>query len=125
VARRLGSAVVHPSCSANHLQLAPKLHALAAALADKAVTPAMANCCGFAGDRGFLHPELTRSALADGPPRWRRGYDAYFGSNRTCEIGSTCQPDTTTSRSSVLEGSRDRPLGDRPAGERSRRRFAR
>ncbi len=88
VARRLGSAVVHPSCSANHLQLAPKLHALAAALADKAVTPAMANCCGFAGDRGFLHPELTRSALADEAAEVAQGeYDAYFGSNRTCEIG--------------------------------------
>jgi D-lactate dehydrogenase len=88
VTRRIGSAVIHPSCSVNHLKLAPKLHALAAALADKAVTPATANCCGFAGDRGFLHPELTRSALADEAAEVAQvDYDAYFGSNRTCEIG--------------------------------------
>ena len=48
-----------PSCSAQHLGLAKKLHAIAAALADEAVVPAAAACCGFAGDRGFLHPELT------------------------------------------------------------------
>ena len=41
---------------------AEKLHAIAAALAERAITPAAAGCCAFAGDRGFLHPELTRSA---------------------------------------------------------------
>ena len=45
-------------------------------------------CCGFAGDRGMLHPELTASAtsreagdVADGD------FDAYVSCNRTCEIG--------------------------------------
>jgi len=53
-----------------------------------AVTPASANCCGFAGDRGFLHPELTRSATAEEAAEVaERDYDAYLGSNRTCEIG--------------------------------------
>ncbi len=88
VHRRVGSAVLHPSCSAQHLGLAKKLHAIAAALADEAVVPAAAACCGFAGDRGFLHPELTASATADEAAEVRlRDYDAYLGSNRTCEIG--------------------------------------
>jgi D-lactate dehydrogenase len=88
VHRRVGSAVLHPSCSAQHLGLAKKLQAIAAALADEAVVPAAAACCGFAGDRGFLHPELTASATADEAAEvGRREYDAYLGSNRTCEIG--------------------------------------
>jgi len=88
VGRKLGSAVVHPSCSTQHLGVAKKLSGIAAALADSAVTPAAANCCGFAGDRGFLHTELTRSATEDEAAEVAaRAYDAYLGSNRTCEIG--------------------------------------
>ena len=56
ITTKLRSAVVHPSCSTQHLGVAKKLHGLAAALADEAVTPASAACCGFAGDRGFPAP---------------------------------------------------------------------
>jgi len=88
ISRRVGAAVVHPSCSTQHLGIAGKLHALAAALADDAVTPTTAGCCGFAGDRGFLHPELTRAASAEEAAEvGDREFDAYLGSNRTCEIG--------------------------------------
>jgi len=59
VLSRVGSVAVHPVCSTHHLGLAEKLHALGEALAEKAVTPIYATCCVFAGDRGFLHPELT------------------------------------------------------------------
>ncbi|MGD0335288.1 MAG: FAD-binding and (Fe-S)-binding domain-containing protein [Xanthobacteraceae bacterium] len=86
--RKVASAVLHPSCSVNHLKLATKLQALTAAMADDAVTPAAHGCCGFAGDRGFLHPELTRSATAEEAEEVRvRMFDAYLCSNRTCEIG--------------------------------------
>ena len=88
ITRKVGSAVVHPSCSTQHLGVAKKLHALAAAMAELAVTPASANCCGFAGDRGFLHPELTQAATAEEAAEvGTREFDAYLGSNRTCEIG--------------------------------------
>jgi D-lactate dehydrogenase len=88
IERKAVSAVVHPSCSINHLHLAKKLHALAAAMADEAVTPVTAGCCAFAGDRGFLHTELTRSATAEEAEEVRaREFDAYLGSNRTCELG--------------------------------------
>ncbi len=88
IGRKLRSAVVHPSCSTQHLGVAKKLHGLAAAMADEAVTPASAACCGFAGDRGFLHTELTRSATAEEAAEVAlRSFDAYLGSNRTCEIG--------------------------------------
>src|SRR6516225_8216941 len=88
VQRKLKAAVVHPSCSVNHLKLANKLHGLAVALADTAVTPAAAGCCAFAGDRGMLHAELTRSAThEEAAEALSREFDAYLGSNRTCEIG--------------------------------------
>ena len=88
IGRKATSAVVHPSCSLNHLNLGRKLHALAAAMADEAVTPAAAGCCAFAGDRGFLHTELTRSATAEEADEVRaREFDVYLGSNRTCELG--------------------------------------
>jgi len=80
--------VVHPSCSTQHLGVAKKLHALAAAMAEEAVTPVSAGCCGFAGDRGFLHPELTQAATAEEAAEvGAREFAAYLGSNRTCEIG--------------------------------------
>jgi len=88
IRRKAASAVVHPSCSINHLKLANKLQALAAAMADEAIMPAAHACCGFAGDRGFLHPELTRSATAEEAAEvGADGFAAYLGSNRTCEIG--------------------------------------
>ena len=51
--------------------------------------PAAAGCCGFAGDRGFLHPELTASALAEerGGAGAGQPSDVYLCANRTCEIG--------------------------------------
>src|SRR5208282_6572236 len=88
IQRKVASAVLHPGCSIDHLKLTQKLHALAVAMADDAVTPAAHGCCGFAGDRGFLHTELTRSATAEEAEEVRaRKFDAYLGSNRTCEIG--------------------------------------
>jgi D-lactate dehydrogenase len=87
VRRKVKSAAVHPTCSAGHMQLATKLEAVAAALADEVIVPVGSTCCGMAGDRGLLHPELPESALRevkrdlDG-----RKLDACMSSNRTCEI---------------------------------------
>ena len=47
-------------------------------------------CCGFAGDRGMLHPELTASATAAEAAEVRAlGADAHASCNRTCELGMT------------------------------------
>ena len=88
VGHRAGSVALHPPCSAIHLGLQEKLRAVTGALADDVVVPAGTTCCGMAGDRGLLHPELPASALRsvagelDG-----RSLDACVCSNRTCEIG--------------------------------------
>jgi D-lactate dehydrogenase len=88
VHERLGSVALHPTCSTRHLGLAAKLETLGDAIADEVQVPIRATCCGMAGDRGMLHPELTRSATADEAAELEgRDHDAYLCSNRTCEIG--------------------------------------
>jgi D-lactate dehydrogenase len=88
VGEKVGSAAVHPTCATRQLGLAHRLQALAEALADDVYVPPSATCCGFAGDRGVSHPELT--AAATGPEASElsgRRFDARLCSNRTCEIG--------------------------------------
>jgi D-lactate dehydrogenase len=87
IPRKLGTMAVHPTCSAGHLGLSPKLAAIAARLADEVVIPAAAGCCGMAGDRGWLHPELPASALRGVAEELDlRSFDACVSSNRTCEV---------------------------------------
>ncbi|MFD3569009.1 FAD-binding and (Fe-S)-binding domain-containing protein [Streptomyces sp. NPDC058667] len=88
VRRRVGSAVVHPTCSMRHLGDEEKLTVLAEACAEEVVVPADAGCCAFAGDRGMLHPELTASATArEAAEVTARRFDAHLSANRMCEIG--------------------------------------
>jgi D-lactate dehydrogenase len=86
--RRLRSVAVHPTCSSTRLGTTAALTAIAASFADEVVIPPDWGCCGFAGDRGLLHPELTASATAPEVASLEgRQHDAYVSSNRTCELG--------------------------------------
>jgi D-lactate dehydrogenase len=88
VKRRAGAVAVHPPCSTRHMALVAKLRAIAEAVADEVVVPATATCCGMAGDRGLLHPELPRAATAPQAAEVDSDrFDAHISSNRTCEIG--------------------------------------
>ncbi|MGA9634954.1 MAG: (Fe-S)-binding protein, partial [Solirubrobacterales bacterium] len=88
VREKLGSVAVHPTCSTRHLGLERQLREIAAALADEVLQPVRATCCGMAGDRGMLHPELTASATSEEAAELADSdHDAYLCSNRTCEIG--------------------------------------
>jgi len=77
---------VHAVCSAKKMGLEEKLVQLASMCAEKVVAPE-SNCCGFAGDRGFSHPELNAHGLQrlkeQLPADCRHGYST----SRTCEIG--------------------------------------
>ena len=87
---RLPCLVVHPTCSTTRLGLTPALLALAHSCADRIEVPADWGCCGFAGDRGLLHPELTAAATSAQAAQIRQlGGDAHASANRTCEIGMT------------------------------------
>ena len=58
------------------------------AVANNVYIPENWACCGFAGDRGLLHPELTESATqAEAREISSRNFSAYASSNRPCEIG--------------------------------------
>jgi D-lactate dehydrogenase len=96
IARKVGSATVHPTCATRHMGLAPRLRALASALAEDVYVAPSATCCGFAGDRGITRPELTAAATSDQAAELAgRNFDAHLSSNRTCEIGlsrATGQP---------------------------------
>ncbi len=65
VAHQLSSVVVHSTCATRHLGLTDKLMAIAGHMAEDVVVPAATGCCGMAGDRGWLHPELPASALRE------------------------------------------------------------
>ncbi len=84
--RREGTVAVHVTCSSAKMGVGERLRALAEACAEKVVAPPV-GCCGFAGDRGFSHPELNASALRDLraglPADCRTGYS----NSRTCQIG--------------------------------------
>jgi D-lactate dehydrogenase len=88
ITRKLTRVVVHPTCSMNHLGISAQLREIATSLAVEAEVPVGDTCCGTAGDRGLLHPELvvsatrdTKAVLDDKPA------DAYLSANRTCEMG--------------------------------------
>ena len=88
IGRKLASLALHPTCSSTRLGLDADLARIAAAVADEVVIPEGWQCCGFAGDRGLLHPELTASATAaEAAAVTGRDFTAYASVNRTCEIG--------------------------------------
>jgi D-lactate dehydrogenase len=82
------SVVLHPNCSARKQELDGKLIQIARACAAAVTVPENLNCCGFAGDRGLLFPELTLSATQDETAEvLSKTYDGYYSTNLTCEIG--------------------------------------
>jgi D-lactate dehydrogenase len=88
--RRAGTAVLHPTCTMVKMGALPDLLKVARAHSENVVVPPGAECCGFAGDRGFLVPELTRAATAREASEVRAmAAEAHglFSTCRTCEIG--------------------------------------
>ena len=81
---------LHPVCSVVKMNLSTQLEGIARACCDQVTVPLHAGCCGFAGDRGFLFPELTESATKREAAELQTvQHDGYFSSSRTCEIGMT------------------------------------
>jgi len=79
--------VLHPVCSLEKMGVGQVLTTVAAAFAEKVIVPQQAGCCGMAGDRGFLFPELTDSACAaeaDEVKEWKA--DGYYSTSKTCEM---------------------------------------
>lgn len=79
--------VLHPVCSLEKMNTWQKFVSIAKFFANEVTIPTHSGCCGMAGDRGFLFPELTTSATAKEAAEVRKiRYDGYYSSTRTCEI---------------------------------------
>ena len=87
VTSKLGSVVLHPTCGCMQTGNDQVMLEVAKSCADEATIPMHWNCCGTAGDRGFLNPELTDGAqLYEQKEVAEREYDGYYSVARTCEI---------------------------------------
>ena len=85
---KVASAALHPTCSSTRMGWNDSLQRCAEAVADEVVVADAWGCCGFAGDRGMLHPELTKSATRrEATELAEREFDLYLSANRTCELG--------------------------------------
>jgi len=80
------SVALHVVCSMRKTGQAGMLNALAKRCATKVIEPQGITCCGFAGDKGFSHPELNSSALT-GLKEQVRDCGSGFSNSVTCEIG--------------------------------------
>ncbi len=84
------SIAVHVTCSSRRMGLTEKMVALAKMCSSNVTVPSEIGCCGFAGDKGFTHPELNAWALR----KLREQLEAAnvvagYSNSRTCEIGLT------------------------------------
>ncbi|MDB5246112.1 MAG: FAD-binding oxidoreductase, partial [Segetibacter sp.] len=87
VKHRKNNIVLHPVCSLQKMKTQHKFVRLANHFADEVTVPKYAGCCGMAGDRGFLFPELTASATApEALEVKQKKYNGYYSSTKTCEI---------------------------------------
>ena len=79
--------VLHPVCSLQKMHTEEKFFRVAKHFANEVTIPRNAGCCGMAGDRGFLFPELTASATLDEAIEvQQRKYDGYYSTTKTCEM---------------------------------------
>jgi D-lactate dehydrogenase len=84
------SVALHPVCSVTKMGIGAKLEAIARACSEQVIVPLDAGCCAFAGDRGFLFPELTQAATRLEAAEVKAKHpDECYSSSRTCEIGMT------------------------------------
>ena len=92
----LPSLALHPTCSMTHLGVQPAFEKIANAMSADVYVPKHWGCCGYAGDRGMLHPELTASATEAEAAELseQKQFAAYISANRTCEQGMTRRPAT-------------------------------
>lgn len=81
------SICLHPTCAARLMGVDSLMEDIARKCAENVTIPSDAHCCGAAGDRGFIFPEVARAATRDerrqiGP----KLFDGYYSLARTCEI---------------------------------------
>lgn len=81
--------VVHPTCSTQKMEHMQIMESLAKRCAKKVTIPENSNCCGFAGDRGMIIPQLTNNAVKFNKDQisFEQRKLSGYSSSRMCEIG--------------------------------------
>jgi D-lactate dehydrogenase len=81
---------IHTTCSMTKMHLGETLLRLAKRCSNNVLVPQEVGCCGFAGDKGFTHPEVNRYALRKLSPQLESSHiNRGYSNSRTCEIGLT------------------------------------
>ena len=81
---------VHITCSMQKMGLGNQVVSLAKQCSSRVLVPEEVGCCGFAGDKGFTHPEVNSYALRKLRPQIEKsGIQIGYSNSRTCEIGLT------------------------------------
>ncbi|RDV26852.1 FAD-binding oxidoreductase [Alteromonas aestuariivivens] len=79
--------MLHITCSSTHMDNGLALRTLAHLCSENVTEAENITCCGFAGDKGFTHPELNAAALASLPAAIPQGCQRGVSNSRTCELG--------------------------------------
>lgn len=81
---------IHATCSMRKMKLDKMLFELAQLCSHNVFVPEEIGCCGFAGDKGFTHPEVNQYALRKLRPQLEEHHiHIGYSNSRTCEIGLT------------------------------------
>ena len=87
IQKRMDKIVLHPVCSLESMGIEDKFRRMAEYFAREVVIPEHSGCCGMAGDRGFIYPELTHAAtLPEAEEVKCDTYQGYYSSAKTCEM---------------------------------------
>ena len=79
---------LHFTCSTREMGLVDKMTSLARLCSNNVFLPEGVGCCGFAGDRGWTHPEVNRWALRKLRKQLEDNHiEMGYSNSRTCEVG--------------------------------------
>jgi len=95
ITKEAAPVALHINCSVRKTGSDPKLKQVLAACAEQIIEPTGVTCCGFAGDRGFVVPELNQHALRKIHDELPANCACGVSTNRTCEIGLTAETGRT------------------------------
>ncbi len=91
---RVKNIVLHPVCSLDKMKTKNSFIRLAKQFAETVTVPISSGCCGMAGDRGFLFPELVDSATrAESKEVNEQVSNGYYSSTKTCEMAMSAATD--------------------------------
>ena len=79
---------LHFTCSTREMNLVETMTQLARLCSTSVFLPEGVGCCGFAGDRGWTHPEVNRWALRKLRRQLQDNHiEMGYSNSRTCEVG--------------------------------------